>query len=597
MSKGLKVESLLEVACAGIHNAYTESTDAFRAIVNSIEGLKELKPLLALLEEHGSVIIELASIAEVLEVLRRSILVDDEIAKEELDMGREVLEHSMHRLCFLNDYSEFNPLLDASEVHELLAKWGHDGSFFGGDFSDDEVIQRPLFQLAFAASSVTGDISIYDTVCQVILLISKLIISSDGVSHAEKMFLEELSRDNRETRDLVQKIIEHIATEIKKQPGDDEEPIGKELTLATTGSTPIPTGKEQLDKALSELASLVGVDEVKVEVQRLVNFLKVREQRIEAGLPVPMQSLHFVFTGNPGTGKTTVARILGRIFHGFGLLKSDNFVETDRSGLVGAFLGQTAIKTAEVIDKASDGVLFIDEAYSLSSNIASGDQYGQEAIDVLLKKMEDMRDRLVVIVAGYPDLMRQFLHSNPGLESRFTRFIHFSDYYVSDLCRIFSGMARNNSYKLTTEARGNLALLFNRAFQTKQQNFGNARFVRNAYEQTLGNHADRLSAHAGTVSREMLMTIEAVDLPFEMIKGCPGPFDLSNSRWRGSCPECQKEAAGSLKLLGQNVRCKCGSIFEYPWWNALAESLPAVCQYKDLTRPLDLTGSPPAAKS
>ena len=597
MSKGLKVESLLKVACEGIEKAYKESTSNFRSLVKTFESLEGLKTLLELLDEHGAVIIELASISEVLAILRSSILVDDQIAIEELEVGQEILEHSMHRLSFLDAYAEFDPLLNASEVHDLLVQWGHDGSFFGGDFEDEEAIQRPLFKLAFAASIVTLDISILDTVGQVMLLISKLVVSSDGVSHAERMFLEELSKDNKESRAGAEALIEHLENELRKSQTEQNETVNSGLTLTKTGTMPALTGKEQLDKALAELASLVGVDEVKAEVQRLVNFLKVRQQRIDAGLPMPMQSLHFVFTGNPGTGKTTVARILGKIFHGFGLLKSDSFVETDRAGLVGAWMGQTAIKTAEVIDKAADGVLFIDEAYTLSANIASGDQYGQEAIDVLLKKMEDMRDRLVVIVAGYPDLMRQFLQSNPGLESRFTRFINFTDYYVSDLCRIFGGMARNNSYKLTTEARGNLALMFNRAFQTKQQNFGNARFVRNVYEQTLGNHADRLSNHAGGVTRDMLMTIEAADLPFEMIKGCPGPFDLSNSRWRGVCPLCQKEAAGSLKLLGQNVRCKCGSIFEYPWWNASAESLPATCQYKDLSRPLDLTGSPQAAKT
>ena len=598
MSKGLKVESLLKVACTEILQVYEGNRGDFHSLVEECEVLDSVQPLLGTLSKHPLVVIELASIAEVLKVIRNAILADDEIGEDELEMAREVLEHSIYRLSFLDDYSDFEALLDGQEVLDLLSQWGKDDSFYGGAHTQAGVLHSPLRDLAMAATLVSGDMSIFETVSQVILLVSRLIISSDGISYEEREYLDKLTASYRNMQEAVQNLMESY----HRVPDGHEYPIDEVSSVTSKKresqySPPAPSPAEVLEKALGELRSLVGVEEVKAEVQRLVNFLKVRQQRIEAGLPMAMQSLHFVFTGNPGTGKTTVARILGKILYGFGLLKTDTFVETDRAGLVGGYVGQTAIKTTEVIAKAADGVLFIDEAYTLSSNVGSGDQYGQEAIDVLLKKMEDMRDRLVVIVAGYPDLMRQFLLSNPGLESRFTRFINFTDYYVSDLCRIFAGMAKNNSYKLTTEARGNLALLFNRAFQTKQQNFGNARFVRNVYEQTLGNHADRLSNHAGEVTREMLMTIEAADLPFEMIKGCPGPFDLSASRWRGACPTCQKEAAGSLKLLGQNVRCKCGATFEYPWWNATAESLPATCQYKDLSRPLDLTGSPQAAKT
>ena len=201
-----------------------------------------------------------------------------------------------------------------------------------------------------------------------------------------------------------------------------------------------------------ELDDLIGLGQVKNEVRTLANFVKVQKQREKQGLKVPKMSYHLVFTGSPGTGKTTVARIVARIYKDLGILKSGHTVETDRSGLVAKYMGQTALKTNEIVDSALNGVLFIDEAYALVPEDGNGSDYGQEAISTLLKRMEDDRDRLVVIIAGYQKEMKRFIDSNPGLQSRFNRYIDFPDYSDEELTDIFKMYMKKNQYELTHEA-------------------------------------------------------------------------------------------------------------------------------------------------
>ena len=253
-------------------------------------------------------------------------------------------------------------------------------------------------------------------------------------------------------------------------------------------------------------------------------------------------------------------------------------VECDRAKLVGAFVGQTAIKTDEIIQSALDGVLFIDEAYTLSGDAAKfghGDSYGEEAINTLLKRMEDSRDRLVVIAAGYPALMKKFLGSNPGLESRFTRFIEFDDYLVPDLCRIFDKLCRESEYSLTPAACANAFTLFTVAHQQRDERFGNARFVRNVYEQAVNRHSDRLAKSAEELDKSSLTKIDGQDIPFAMLSGFdPQLVNLTESKWGAECPGCGKGKQGTMSFLGQRVACKCGHKFVFPWWNVRTESAP-----------------------
>ncbi len=248
---------------------------------------------------------------------------------------------------------------------------------------------------------------------------------------------------------------------------------------------PEPVKARSVEELLAELDALIGLKRVKREVHRQVAILRVEKLRVEAGLKSPTITRHLVFTGNPGTGKTTVARLVSGIYAALGLLSKGHLVEVDRSELVAGYLGQTAVKTAEVVAKATGGVLFIDEAYSLT-----GDQYGTEAVDTLVKEMEDRRDDLVVIVAGYPAPMVAFVAANPGLSSRFRTIIEFDDYTDDELVAILTLLADNSDFELTAEA---LARFRERlALTPRGSTFGNGRFSRNMLEAAIGAHAWRL---------------------------------------------------------------------------------------------------------
>ena len=251
-----------------------------------------------------------------------------------------------------------------------------------------------------------------------------------------------------------------------------------------------------------ELDELIGLGAVKEEVRSLANFVKLQKQRQDKGLKTPKLSYHLVFTGSPGTGKTTVARIVARIYKDLGILKKGHTVETDRSGLVANYVGQTATKTNAVVDSALNGVLFIDEAYALVPENASQD-YGQEAISTLLKRMEDDRDKLVVIIAGYTNEMKRFIDSNPGLQSRFNRYINFPDYTADELVDIFKMYMKRNQYTIADDAEELLVEKLNYAVEHKDRNFGNARYVRNVFEKAIQAQANRLSGKTGLSERQL----------------------------------------------------------------------------------------------
>lgn len=301
-----------------------------------------------------------------------------------------------------------------------------------------------------------------------------------------------------------------------KGPDDDlfsDDPRGEK-----TDSEEHPVKESNLNKShssagtLRELDGLIGLGPVKSDVKMLANFIKIQRKRKASGLKEAPISYHCVFTGNPGTGKTTVARILADAYRSMGVLKKGHLVETDRSGLVGEYVGHTAVKTNKIIDSALDGVLFIDEAYTL---VQGGDHdYGGEAIATLLKRMEDDRDRLVVILAGYTDEMKKFIDSNPGLQSRFNRYIQFPDYTAEELAQIFLLTAERSQYKCNADVRASVNDIMKNAVESKDKNFGNGRFVRNLFERAIQRQAVRLST-VKSVTTEMLVELTLHDLGYE----------------------------------------------------------------------------------
>jgi SpoVK/Ycf46/Vps4 family AAA+-type ATPase len=311
--------------------------------------------------------------------------------------------------------------------------------------------------------------------------------------------------------------------------------VGEQLGVPEFENLAPPTATRSLEELQAELDALVGLRTVKEQVRSLVAFLEVQGLRKERGLAEAATSQHLVFLGNPGTGKTTVARLLAQMYRTMGLLRRGQLVEVDRSGLVAQYVGMTALKTNRVVRRALDGILFVDEAYALAPEAGRLD-FGPEAIETLLKRMEDQRERLVVIVAGYPRLMRQFLESNPGLRSRFSREIVFPDYTIDELVEIARKFAADAEYRLGEGSERTLGALFEAA--PRGEGFGNARLARTLFEHALNSHALRLAGRspAESPTAEELMTLTADDFVAAARTAGEGSDLLGEPRrsfWRG----------------------------------------------------------------
>ena len=396
----------------------------------------------------------------------------------ENDLKTAFENYMLHLRQNLDDLKKFNYGLMVTSLNTELLENIINYNNFNKALSKDnlKIINEDMF----------GDGSSFNT--------DYMDVLNDIFSNNQKGDEKSIDDSNHYSQDsTLQKFKEGLKNSSSYNPdaSEDSQGIKEENMEDTVSEAEEEKEEESLEDILAKLNKLVGLENVKKDVNSLINLIQIRKIREERGIKQPDMSLHLVFSGNPGTGKTTVARLLGEIYSKLGILSKGHLVETDRSGLVAGYVGQTAIKTQDMIKEAMGGILFIDEAYSLSAAKGEND-FGQEAIDTILKAMEDNREDFIVIVAGYPKLMDDFLHSNPGLESRFNKHLNFEDYNPQELFDIFVSMEEGSSLKLDKKAEECLKGHFEDVYKCRGDNFANGRYVRNIFEKVLSNQANRL---------------------------------------------------------------------------------------------------------
>ena len=396
----------------------------------------------------------------------------------ENDLKTAFENYMLHLRQNLDDLKKFNYGLMVTSLNTELLENIINYNNFNKALSKDnlKIINEDMF----------GDGSSFNT--------DYMDVLNDIFSNNQKGDEKSIDDSNHYSQDsTLQKFKEGLKNSSSYNPdaSEDSQGIKEENMEDTVSEAEEEKEEESLEDILAKLNKLVGLENVKKDVNSLINLIQIRKIREERGIKQPDMSLHLVFSGNPGTGKTTVARLLGEIYSKLGILSKGHLVETDRSGLVAGYVGQTAIKTQDMIKEAMGGILFIDEAYSLSAAKGEND-FGGEAIDTILKAMEDNREDFIVIVAGYPKLMDDFLHSNPGLESRFNKHLNFEDYNPQELFDIFVSMEEGSSLKLDKKAEEYLKGHFEDVYKCRGDNFANGRYVRNIFEKVLSNQANRL---------------------------------------------------------------------------------------------------------
>ncbi len=504
-----------------------------------------------------------AAFVRLMDDLHRGLLIKTYVMTAEADRTWSGPERLLAKELFLHVWGK---LLDGSQLRQAMLKVSEHAANLKW-YS----LVRPFTEIEPLRDRV-GPLE------TIVIRFANLVAKADGqLSVSEANILHSLQEElDRHLRAIPLDEADHetvhqSGSQALVQMRSEVKEVRKQCELQPSEESDEQKSRPSLEQAMSDLQRLIGMESVKSEVRSLTNFIVVQKQRLQAGLPEVSLSLHTVFTGNPGTGKTTVARITGQILGALGILGKGHVVETDRSGLVAEYAGQTGPKTNKKVDDALDGILFVDEAYTL---IAEGndDPFGQEAVQALLKRMEDDRDRLVVILAGYPEPMARLLHSNPGLSSRFSRRIHFDDYEPVQLGRILQQMCETNHYELPGDVRARFLVGVSWLYNNRDEHFGNGRLVRNLFEDAIRRLANRI-ADVAPLTKKLLTRLEPEDFCLADV-----PEDvwlcLDKCFFRVNCPGCQLARVIPASYLARRVKCACGHRFVADW-GQLAQSSDA----------------------